>query len=272
VTPEELPTVAEADRTTSSAEPPVELGGVTLTDCAPDEAVELLVAAVRSGDTLAVHLCNAYTITLAARDARYRAALNGRSVNLIDGTPVAWHVRLLTGRPAKGPVRGPSFMRRMLDEPGLRHFLYGGTDEVLASLRREIAVSHPVATVCGAVAPPFRPVREGDVAALREELRGARADVVWVGLGTPKQDYLLASLVESDCCVAVGVGAAFDFIAGHKREAPLILQQSGFEWVHRLITEPRRLWKRYLLGNTRFVWLSMRALWSDRARSPHSPN
>lgn len=238
-------------------------GATTLRDCSERQAIAAVLEALAEGRPTAVHLCNAYTLTLSAGNADYARSLNG-GLNLIDGTPVAWYYRLLTGAPSRGPVRGPSFMRRMLDEPGLRHYLYGGTDEVLEGLQKAIVSKHPNAVIVGSHAPPFRPLEDSDVVALLADLRATAANIVWVGLGTPKQDHLLAQLAESSSVVSVGVGAAFDFLSGEKKEAPPVLHGSGFEWLYRLATEPRRLWRRYLLGNTAFVRLASRELLAQR--------
>jgi N-acetylglucosaminyldiphosphoundecaprenol N-acetyl-beta-D-mannosaminyltransferase len=225
--------------------------------------VAALREAVAERRPTAVHLCNAYTLTLSSRDASYARSLDG-ALNLVDGTPVTWYYRLLTGNPARGPVRGPSFMRRVLDEPGLRHYLYGGTERVLANLEAAIALHHPAAAVVGRHAPPFSSLDDHDVASLVADLEATHASVVWVGLGTPKQDLLLAALAESTDVVGVGVGAAFDFLSGEKKEAPAVLHGTGLEWLHRLATEPRRLWRRYLLGNVAFLRLATHELRAQR--------
>lgn len=240
------------------------LGSVTLNDCSDDRAARLVRKTALSGSALAVHLCNAYTLTLSDRDPAYAASLGGASLNLVDGTPVTWYYRALTGRRAQGPVRGPSFMRRMLDEPGIKHFLYGGTADVLAGLRATIQEEHPCADLVGAIAPPFAPLQEHEFTRLAAALKETKAQIVWVGLGTPKQDYLVQRLAAETGVVAIGVGAAFDFLSGHKREAPALLHRSGFEWTHRLATEPRRLWRRYLVGNVVFVRMALRGLREHR--------
>ena len=256
-----------------SAEPGSDFrfGSVTLHDCTPAQAGRLVEAAVESGRPLAVHLCNAYTLTLAAKDPRLAAALDVCSLNLVDGTPVTWYFRLLTGKRADGPVRGPSFMRQMLDRPGLNHFLYGGSEAVLAKLRQRVVEQFPEATIVGGISPPFRPaIDDADLAMLVQELRSSGAHIVWVGLGTPKQDLLLQRLMGEHACVAIGVGAAFDFLSGEKAEAPDFLHHSGLEWIHRLVSEPRRLWRRYLVGNLVFLWLLCRELASSRRKASSS--
>jgi N-acetylglucosaminyldiphosphoundecaprenol N-acetyl-beta-D-mannosaminyltransferase len=245
-----------------------DLGPVSLVDCSLDDAVALVTRAARAGASLPVHLCNAFTLSLAARDASYARALGGGSLNLVDGTPVTWYFRLRHGGAARGPVRGATLMRRVLDEPGIRHYLYGGTEEVLAHLRAAIGLQHPVAEVVGAESPPFRETSDEDVDHLVEALSRTGANVVWIGLGTPKQDILIDRLTRTHDCVALGVGAAFDFLSGQKREAPDFLHGTGLEWTHRLISEPGRLWRRYLWGNAGFLGLAARELWrADRRGS-----
>jgi N-acetylglucosaminyldiphosphoundecaprenol N-acetyl-beta-D-mannosaminyltransferase len=225
----------------------------------------MVVGLTRRGSGTAVHLCNAYTLSLAARDHRYRDALNHRAENLADGVPVTWFARVQSRRPQRGPVRGPALMRALLAEPGMRHFFLGGSPEVLEDLRLGAKRTLADVAIVGELAPDFRPVDDGDLDRWACAIRESGADVVWVGLGTPKQDYVLAALADRVDAVVVGVGAAFDFLSGHKKEAPSYLHGSGLEWVHRLLTEPGRLWRRYLLGNSVFVWHGLRQLLRSRS-------
>jgi N-acetylglucosaminyldiphosphoundecaprenol N-acetyl-beta-D-mannosaminyltransferase len=243
-----------------------ELGPVHLLDCSVSDAVGLVGDAVREGRALPVHLCNAFTISLAAKNPLYANAFGGEGLNLVDGTPVTWFFRGVARQPARGPVRGAELMRRLLDEPGLRHYLYGGTDDVLAKLRTEIAAEHSTAEIVGGLAPPFRELTDQDVELLVADLELSRAQVVWVGLGTPKQDFLVDRLAQVHNCVAIGVGAAFDFLSGNKPEAPGFLHGTGLEWTYRLLKEPGRLWRRYLWGNAVFVSLVIRSLINSRQR------
>jgi N-acetylglucosaminyldiphosphoundecaprenol N-acetyl-beta-D-mannosaminyltransferase len=240
---------------------PFRFGDVELLDTDLDGAVRSLVDVASSGTGQGVHLCNAYTLSLAGRDACYRATLaHPGAVNLPDGTPVSWFYRLAHGGPAHGPVRGPSLMTAVLRQPGRRHFLLGGTPEVLAALEREIADGYPQAKVVGSLAPPFQDPDRRDIEAFADAIRVSGAEIVWVGLGTPRQDQVIAALTPEVSAVLVGVGAAFDFLSGHKPEAPAVLHRTGLEWVYRLLSEPRRLWRRYLFGNSMFVLQAFRQL------------
>ncbi|MEV6054377.1 WecB/TagA/CpsF family glycosyltransferase [Streptomyces sp. NPDC052107] len=205
-----------------------------------------------------VHLCNAYTLALADRDPELHGILRAAPLNLPDGQPVVWANRLLhrgTTLPATR-VYGPDLLLDVFalgQSSGLRHYLLGSTPHVLGALERELRRRFPNALITGTCSPPFRPLTSQEARKQREGIRSAEADIVWVGLGTPKQDRWAAELCTALPVVAVAVGAAFDFIAGTKRQAPHWMRRSGLEWVFRLGCEPRRLWRRYIFGNTRFV-------------------
>ena len=136
---------------------------------------------------------------------------------------------------------------------GPRHYLVGGTPGTLAALRAHLAATWPAAVVVGTESPPFRTETAAELAARVERIRSAGATVVWVGLGTPKQDVEVRRIADALPVVALGVGAAFDFLAGTVAQAPPWMQRSGTEWAYRWAREPRRLTRRYLWGNPRFV-------------------
>jgi N-acetylglucosaminyldiphosphoundecaprenol N-acetyl-beta-D-mannosaminyltransferase len=222
-------------------------------------AVGELGAAVGSfldcGRSHVVHFVSAHPTVLARRDPAYRAILNKGELNLPDGLPVAWAVHLLGYGGDR--VTGTDGFRLLCDwgrAHDVRHFLYGGTDTVLAALGACLEREYPGIAVGGAIAPPFRALSDGELRRDAGAMRDAGADLVWVGLGTPKQDVVAERLRRLDAApVVLCVGAAFDFLAGAKRRAPRWMQETGLEWAFRLASEPRRLWRRYLLGNPEFV-------------------
>jgi N-acetylglucosaminyldiphosphoundecaprenol N-acetyl-beta-D-mannosaminyltransferase len=194
-----------------------------------------------------VRLVNTYTIPAAQADAAYMRVLRGPGINLPDGAPLRWLARM--DGVALGVVRGPTFFwesLRHVSERPLRHYLLGGTAESLGSLVERIARDIPGCHIVGSHSPPFRPVTDDELFALDAAIAAAEPDIVWVGTGTPKQDIECLRLCHRHKVVAVGVGAAFDFLAGAKAEAPGILHGTGLEWIYRLSTEPRRLWRRYV--------------------------
>ncbi len=241
-------------------------GDVQLLDTDLEGAVASLSSAALAGEAHGLHLCNAYTLALAMRDPSYCAVLrHPGAVNLPDGTPVAWFHRFATRQPTRGPVRGPGLMKATLAQPGLCHYLLGGTDELLDDLVALIAHDFPAAEIVGRFAPPFGDPTEADIKQWAKKVRESGAHVLWVGLGTPRQDRVIAQLAGDIGGVAVGVGAAFDFLSGHKAEAPQVLHRTGLEWMYRLAVEPRRLWRRYLFGNVAFVFHAARQLRQSRS-------
>lgn len=247
--------------------PRFHFGGVELLDCTIEEAADAIVNAGMAKQRVGIHMCNAFTLTIAMREERYRDALSYHSLNLPDGTPLVWFARAVSGTPSRGPVRGPSLMKAVLARPGVKHFLLGGSEQVLADLEREIKDSYPDAQVVGAVAPPFRDHTALDIEDYSRCIRESGAHVVWVGLGTPRQDNLIADLVDQVDSVLVGVGAAFDFLSGNKPEAPAFLHGTGLEWLHRLFSEPQRLWRRYLVCNAMFLAFAGREIVRQRRQS-----
>jgi N-acetylglucosaminyldiphosphoundecaprenol N-acetyl-beta-D-mannosaminyltransferase len=226
----------------------------------PDLAADLLLES-SYGAARAVHLCNAYTLSLALRDPAYRDVLNADDLNLADGHPVAAVGRRRGHSQMTSRVYGPDLMLAVLDrgrQRGLRHYLFGGTPQVLAALQASLTGRFPGLQVVGAESAPFRPLGDQDLALVRERVAAARPDIVWVGLGTPRQDVFAHENAAALGCTVVAIGAAFDFHAGAKRQAPGWMQKRGLEWLFRLATEPRRLWRRYLVGNTLFVLGVMR--------------
>lgn len=202
-----------------------------------------------------VRLANAYNVALAERDPAY-AKLMAEGANLPDGSPVVWAMRLrINGRSARR-VRGPSLFREVLTASSgsdARHFLLGGTPETLELLESRISQEYPQALIAGSYSPPFADITDEYIEDCASAIRLSKANLVWVGLGTPKQDYVGTALAKVLQLTTVNVGAAFAFEAGTVRNAPTWIQNSGFEWLYRLAQEPRRLWRRYLLGNWVFI-------------------
>ncbi len=201
-----------------------------------------------------VSLCNVYTIMCSQSDFRLRNFINRADLVLPDGMPIVWIARS-RGFEGVERVYGPELMLELCGRSAsrsYRHFLYGSTQETLDRLQDRLGQKFADLQIVGAISPPFDlNDPEQDIKAIND----VAPDIVWVALGTPKQDYWVAeNAPRLPGALLIPVGAAFDFLAGTKAQAPRWLQQNGLEWAFRLATEPRRLWKRYLIYNPWFLY------------------
>ena len=232
-----------------------------------EQACERVLERVASRRGGYVCQANAHVLVSAFHDPRLRRALDEAWTVHPDGSPVSWLARR-SGPSRASRIAGAELMTRLfeLGEPlGLKHYLFGSTPQVVDALTRNLSERHPGARIVGAVSPPFGDVPEDVVSVHIDAIRAAGPDVLWCGLGAPKQELWMNRYAPRFVpAVAVGVGAAFDFHAGSKRRAPTWMQRSGLEWAHRLGTEPRRLAGRYARTNTEFVIRAAHQLASDR--------
>lgn len=211
--------------------------------------------------------CNVHSVMVAHDDPLLHRALEEADVAAPDGMPLVWMLRA-SGQQAQQRVYGPDLMEMALPAGvahGQRHYLYGSTAQTLDRLQERIRALAPHAEVVGAQAPPFRPLTDAEEAETVLRIRESGADVVWVGLGMPKQELWMHRVAPHLPGVSLmGVGAAFDFLAGTVSQAPDVLQRMGLEWAYRLAREPRRLWRRYAVNNPRFVWHALAQLRRQR--------
>lgn len=220
-----------------------------------DEAVEQVVDWGASRASRYICVCNVHSVVTATGDAEFRHALGAADLATCDGAPIAWTLRRL-GFPDQERIAGPDLMWRYLrraEALGHRVYLYGSTDQTLRQLRDRLALEFPRMLVAGTHAPRFGSCSRADDEADIAAINASGANVVFVGLGCPKQEKWMATHREHINAVMIGVGAAFDYHAGTRRRAPVWLQDRGLEWLYRLATEPRRLMRRYLVTNTLFI-------------------
>ena len=241
--------------------------GVQIEAVTRQPAAELVVDS-HYGQPRSTHLCNAYTLSLAVRDPKFRALLNDADVNFADGHYVAMVGRRRGHPDMAARVYGPDLMADTIDQGrtrGLKHYLYGASPKTVETLAVKLRERFPGAEFVGVESPPFRPLTPDEADELVARVAEAKPDVFWVGLGTPRQDEFVAQYAKRLNCTVVPVGAAFDFHAGNKPSAPEFLQRYGMEWAYRLATEPRRLWKRYLVGNPVFIYGALTDRWRKSA-------
>ncbi|MGH2555859.1 MAG: WecB/TagA/CpsF family glycosyltransferase [Actinomycetota bacterium] len=243
------------------------VNGVRVDTLSPSEALERLGTFLSCSASHVVNHLPAHPTVIARRDPVYRDLLNRADLNVADGMGVVWACRLQGFRRMQERVYGPDFLLeafRWGEDRGIRHTFVGGTENTLDLLIQALRRRYPRVRVQGAYAPPFRDVNEESV---QEDLSrlNVTADLLWVGLGTPKQQ-VWADIARnySPAKAILTVGAAYDFIAGVKPQAPRWMQRHGLEWAFRLATEPRRLWRRALVDNAVFAW----AVLMDRGFGP----
>jgi N-acetylglucosaminyldiphosphoundecaprenol N-acetyl-beta-D-mannosaminyltransferase len=226
--------------------------GVGVSALTLGKARDLIVGAKGSRNLGYVCLCTVNGVAEARRDPDFRRIFNESWLTTPDGMPLVW-----LGPPGVERVYGPDLMLAVCDagrSRGLSHFFYGGNPGVATELAARLSGRFPGLLVAGAFTPPFRELAGPEMDALRSEVARARPDIVWVGLGTPKQERFMAGPGRTlDAALQVGVGAAFDFLSGRIPQAPRWMQRSGLEWFFRLCTEPRRLGPRYVTTNSLFV-------------------
>ena len=216
-----------------------------------------------------VVLANVHVVTTAACDAGFGPLVAEADMATPDGAPVAWMLRRV-GYPNQKRVSGPDLIWALLERcaaEGVSVYFFGSSPETLVLLAERIKRAFPTLKVAGLESPPFRPANEQEDADSVERINASGAGLVFVGLGCPKQELWMFGHRGRVKAVMLGVGAAFDFHAGTVSRAPLWMREHGLEWLHRLASEPQRLWKRYLATNTLFLLLAGKQLIS---RALHS--
>jgi N-acetylglucosaminyldiphosphoundecaprenol N-acetyl-beta-D-mannosaminyltransferase len=216
------------------------------------QAVELILTAKGAKRLGYVCLCTVNGVGEARRDEEFRRIFNESWLTTPDGMPVVW-----MGPPGVERVYGPDLMLAVCDAGRareMRHFFYGGNPGVAEELARRLTARFPGLKVAGTFTPPFRALNDGELQELGSAIARSQPDIVWVGLGTPRQERFMAGPGRAlEAGLLIGVGAAFDFHSGRVRQAPRWMQRGGLEWLFRLCMEPRRLGPRYLVTNTLFL-------------------
>lgn len=220
-----------------------------------DEALDRIALWAARREARYVVACNVHSVVTAGQDAALLSAINGADLATADGAPVAWLMRKL-GCVRQERINGPDLMWRYFElaaQRGESVFFYGSTPETLQRLVDRVEADFPGLRVAGTYSPPFRALSPDEDEAVVDQINQSGAQTVWVALGCPKQEVWMAAHRRRIQAVQVGVGAAFSFHAGVARRAPPWMQRNGLEWIHRLLSEPRRLARRYLVTNTLFV-------------------
>jgi N-acetylglucosaminyldiphosphoundecaprenol N-acetyl-beta-D-mannosaminyltransferase len=219
------------------------------------QALTRLAGWAAARESCYVCICNVHSVVTAHQDQTFAKVIREAAMATPDGFPVAWLMRHL-GVAGQERINGPDLMWQYCAEAARRGeaiYLYGGMPQTLELLQRKLLDGFPGLTIAGAFSPPFRQLTAEEDAAVVNAINASGAGTVWVSLGCPKQEQWMAEHCGRIKAVMIGVGAAFDYHAGTIHRAPLWMQRHGLEWLHRVCSEPRRLWKRYLVTNTLFI-------------------
>jgi len=241
--------------------------GVEVSATNYDTLARLFIGAAKRGESALATFLPVHGIVTGALDPAYRYAVNAFDVVGADGQPIRWTMNLLHRAGMTDRVYGPEMMKRLCGRAaaeGVSIYLYGSTEEVLAALSEKLRDWFPAIRIVGTESPPFRPLTPEENAAAVARINSSGAGLVFIGLGCPRQDFFAHENRHTIKAVQLCVGAAFDFHAGTKKMAPPWMQKRGLEWLFRFTQEPGRLWKRYLLTNTAFMFLLTRRLVTGR--------
>lgn len=231
--------------------------GVAVSAIDLESAVDLASLWIDAGYPGYICLTGVHGIMEAKADPAFRAILNQATINAPDGMPMTW-VGRLQGFRQMDRVFGPDFMAAMCRhsvQRGYRHFLYGGQSGVAELLQKNLQKKFPKIQICGTYTPPFSSLTPEQEREIIDRIRESKPHIVWVGLGTPKQERFMAQYLDQlHAPLLVGVGAAFDYHTGRIRDCSAWIKRAGLQWAHRAMQDPARLWKRYLRNNPAFLW------------------
>jgi N-acetylglucosaminyldiphosphoundecaprenol N-acetyl-beta-D-mannosaminyltransferase len=221
-----------------------------------DDASLFVEEAVLKRQKKYICVCPVTTIMECKKDEKVLKSINCADLATPDGMPVVWIGKMLGYKNIRR-VYGPELMQyicEISEYKGYKNYFYGSSQDTLNKLQERLSKKHPGLVISGSFSPPFRQLTEEEDNRIAEEINRANSDIVWVGLGSPKQDlWMYEHRDKINAPVMIGVGAAFDFLAGTKPQASRWVRDNGFEWLFRLVSEPKRLWRRYLVDCPIFV-------------------
>lgn len=241
----------------SAGPPSYRVLGVRVEAVQIPNAVSLIIAWARErGRPKTVSTTGMHGVIEAVHDREMARTLEATDLVVADGAPVMWMGRL-HGHPMRRRVYGPELMLAVMQASaplGLRHYFYGAAPGIAEELARRMTLRFPGIAVAGTHSPPMGPLTPRESPEVAAAIRGSKTDILWVGLGTPKQErWMLSRRDDLGVPVTITVGAAFDFHTDRVRQAPEWMRERGLEWFYRLCSQPRRLWRRYLLQGGDFA-------------------
>lgn len=231
--------------------------GVNIAVTNIDEILKFLSENMKEVSGNYICVSNVHTTVLSYEDSDYKKVQNNALLRLPDGAPLSSVARKKGFNEAKR-VTGPDLMQKIFessDSNGYRHYFYGSTEETLKKLRDKLKEKYPNINIVGMYSPPFRTLTEEEDNEIIKNINNTEADIVWVGLGAPKQEIWMNNHKNKIKGLMIGVGAGFDYHAGNIKRAPKWMQKCSLEWLYRLLQDPKRLFKRYFRTNTKFIKL-----------------
>jgi len=220
-----------------------------------EDAINTIHGWAQNYESKYVAICNVHSIVTALQDKSHNKVLNAADMATCDGMPITWTLRKL-GYPTQQRINGPDLMWKYCEKAeitGQKVFFYGSTDEVLVLLKERLLLAFPALKIAELYSPPFRELTVAEDAEIVDRLNASGANVIFIGLGCPRQEHWMHLHRGKVNAVMIGVGAAFNYHAGTTKRAPLWMQNAGLEWLHRLASDPKRLWKRYFVTNSIFI-------------------
>ena len=243
--------------------------GVNISVTNMKQTVNIILSNLEDWRGKYICVSNVHTTVMASEDEKYRNIQNSAVMALPDGAPLSRYCHE-KGLHEAGRVTGPDLMKTLLEinatnllnspkrDNNIRHFFYGSTDETLVKLKQTILERYPQAEICGMISPPFRELDDEEDTKIINKINDVNPDIVWVGLGAPKQEIWMYNHQAKINALMIGVGAAFDYESGNIKRAPQWMQNLSLEWLFRLIQEPSRLFKRYFTTNAKYLLWKMR--------------
>ncbi len=236
-----------------------------------DEALNNIEDLLNRQSSSYICFSNVHTIVTGRQNLKFRDITNNASIVFPDGMPLVWLCKF-NGYCDLEKCSGPDLMEKIFEvseKKGYTHYLYGSTQETLRLLYNNLKCKYKTLKIVGMFSPPFRPLTEEEDKMLLDSINKLDPDFIWVGLGAPKQEiWMMEHVNKIKSSVLIGVGAAFNFHSGLVKRAPLWMQNIGLEWLYRLMQEPRRLWKRYLITNALFIYYILSDLLLNKFKNP----
>jgi N-acetylglucosaminyldiphosphoundecaprenol N-acetyl-beta-D-mannosaminyltransferase len=246
----------------------MQIGNINFSQITFTAAEKMVSEIIEKGETCKqVVVANSFSVVLASKNKEFKEVCRKADIIFADGAPVVW-VSSLSRKKIPERIPGPDFMwnfSKICAAKGYKIFLMGGQKLYLSRLKENMEREFPGIQIVGTLSPPYGEWSKEDDERIISAINSSKADVLWVGVSTPKQDIWIAhhkSKIKAK--VALGVGAAFDFHSGKVKRAPKWMRKAGFEWLYRFLSEPKRLWKRYLFGNTEFLLIVMKQFIQNR--------